>query len=69
MFPKNAVCFTNCLLFQSAPLQTIVEKYCTEKNLQLDKVKIKFDGEVISLKDTPKSLDMDNDDILDLVQS
>ena len=49
-----------------SPLEEVVKKYCQRKNIKFDGVKIYFDGEELSLQDTPEGLEMENGDVIDL---
>ena len=52
-----------------SPLEEVVKKYCEERKISLNGVRIYFDGEEASLADTPATLEMENDDIIDLEQN
>ena len=40
--------------------------YCKKVGLEVGKVKLKFDGEILKLNSTSQMIDMDDDDIIDV---
>lgn len=68
---RELVLRTSFLSFphQMSPLEEVVKKYCEERKISLNGVRIYFDGEEASLADTPATLEMENDDIIDLEQN
>ena len=49
-----------------SPLEEVVKKYCDQRKIPFAGVKIFFDGEEVNLTDTAQTLDMENDDMIDL---
>jgi hypothetical protein len=55
---------------EQEPLEKLLEKYKKSKSLNGSaRVRFEFDGEDIDLKKTPKSYDMENEDIIDVTLS
>ena len=46
----------------------LIDVACKKFNLTASQCRFLFDGELIKETDTPQSLDMDNEDIVDIMQ-
>jgi len=46
-------------------LKQIFEDYADKNNINVDKIKFTFDGDVITPNDTPSALDIEDGDIID----
>jgi len=52
---------------KSAPMREAVKKYCEENGVDSAKVKLKFDGDWISLNATPEECDLEGDECIDVI--
>ena len=54
---------------RSTPLRKLFGTYCTREGVDPNSVKFVVDGERLEDTSTPDSLDMENDDIIDVMQT
>ena len=52
---------------QTDSLQKLIDGYCEKRHLPHNSVRLTFDGDVITSQQTPDSLDLEDDDLLDVV--
>ncbi|EGC32393.1 hypothetical protein DICPUDRAFT_155644 [Dictyostelium purpureum] len=52
---------------RTTPLKKLMDAYCQRQGLQQGSVRFLFDGQRVKDDATPISLDMDNDDAIDVV--
>ncbi|KAL0275756.1 UNVERIFIED_CONTAM: hypothetical protein PYX00_003518 [Menopon gallinae] len=60
---KNVLKFS---VRKDEPLKLTMIRYAEQIETPLDKVKFYFDGEILSASDTPESLGLDNDEVIDV---
>ena len=54
-------------LFHHQPIDELVRKYCIQSDLDPSQIRLQFDGEDVSLDDTPNDLDLEDGYCLDVI--
>ncbi len=60
----NTVCFK---IKKQTPLKRMIDAYCNRQAIDLNSVRFLFDGKRIQEQNTPKELEMENSDVIDVV--
>ena len=50
-------------------MSVLMHKYAEEKQLNLDKLRFMFDGELLSADSTPFSLDLEDEECIDVYEA
>jgi hypothetical protein len=56
-------------VFQLAPLQVLINKYCIQTKTDPANCHLQFDGEDVRPQDTPMDLDIEDGDCLDIIET
>ena len=64
-FNIYAVCFST--FFQNQSLDEIVRKYSIQTNIDPSHLRLQFDGDILSLDDTPDELELEDGYCLDII--
>jgi len=54
---------------KQTPLRKLMEAYCQRQGISLNSIRFLYDGQRLQAEQTPKSLEMDDNDIIDAVLS
>jgi len=54
---------------RQTPLKKLIEAYCSRQGLDMNSIRFLYDGNRIQAEQTPKELNMDDNDIIDAVLS